>query len=100
MLLYIVGGIIAPVAEEIFSGVVYGYVKGRLAVFRPVGGAGGAIGQHRPICVCPSDRLRHSPAPACGGIVFCLSYEIEKSLITPMIIHSTGNMALFTLSFF
>jgi len=35
-----------------------------------------------------------------GGIVFCISYEIEESLITPIIIHSLGNIALFTISFF
>lgn len=101
VLFYIIGGLIAPVAEEIFfRGVIYGYVKGLLKrtlrqwsvpialiistalfVMAHPGGAGIALPQ------------------LVGGIVFCLSYEMEKSLITPMVIHSTGNLALFTLSF-
>ena len=101
VLFYIIGGLIAPVAEEIFfRGVIYGYVKGLLKktllqwsipiaviistaffVTAHQGGAGIALPQ------------------LVGGIVFCLSYEMEKSLVTPMVIHSAGNLALFTISF-
>ena len=39
------------------------------------------------------------PIPqAVGGIVFALAYEIEGSLMTPIVIHVLGNLALFTLS--
>jgi membrane protease YdiL (CAAX protease family) len=101
VLFYIIGGLIAPVAEEIFfRGVIYGYarhllekpfrqwsvpialvISTALFVMAHQGGTGIALPQ------------------LVGGIVFCLSYEMEKSLITPMVIHSTGNLALFTISF-
>jgi uncharacterized protein len=97
---YMVGGIIAPIAEEIFfRGVIYGYLRDRLAtrhlklgiikavaistllfVFAHSGGSGVALPQ------------------LVGGILFCLSYEKEKSLLTPIIIHGSGNIAIFTLS--
>ena len=102
VLLYIVGGIIAPVAEEIFfRGVVYGYVKGRLASISRGWAVLAALLVSTGLFVAAHQTGSGVPLPQLvGGIVFCLSYEIEKSLITPMIIHSTGNMALFTLSFF
>jgi membrane protease YdiL (CAAX protease family) len=42
---------------------------------------------------------RGFPIPqAAGGIVFALAYEIEGSLMTPIVIHVLGNLSLFTLS--
>ena len=32
-----------------------------------------------------------------GGVVFCLTYEKEKSLMTPYVIHALGNAAIFGL---
>ncbi len=36
--------------------------------------------------------------PLVGGLVFALSFEGSKSLITPMVIHVTGNLAIFSIS--
>jgi len=33
-----------------------------------------------------------------GGLVFAVAYEIEESLMVPIIIHVLGNLAIFTLS--
>ncbi|MGD8962327.1 MAG: CPBP family intramembrane metalloprotease, partial [Desulfobacterales bacterium] len=33
-----------------------------------------------------------------GGILFAVSYEIEKNLWVPIMIHSLGNLAIFTLA--
>ena len=140
VLLYIIGGLIAPVAEEIFfRGIIYSYIKSvfdfefnlfEIVALFIASWADNNLATRYLIyqfikknfniklnfsnCSIPAAIVASTflfvfahqagadiPLPQLvGGIVFCLSYEIEKSLITPMIIHSTGNMALFTLSFF
>lgn len=101
VLFYIIGGFIAPVAEEIFfRGVLYGYVKHLLK--RPLRqwSMPAAIVISTALFVMAHQGGVGIALPQLvGGIVFCLSYEMEKSLVTPMVIHSTGNLALFTLSF-
>lgn len=89
---FIAGGLIAPVAEEIFfRGVLYGYLRKNGAVFAAITStvifaAMHSIGGSVPV------------VQAVGGLLFAAAYEIEKSLITPIIIHVLGNIAIFTLS--
>jgi hypothetical protein len=33
-----------------------------------------------------------------GGLVFAAAYEVTRNLIVPMIIHVTGNLAIFGIS--
>jgi len=33
-----------------------------------------------------------------GGLIFAVSYEREKSLVTPIMIHAGGNLAMFVLT--
>jgi membrane protease YdiL (CAAX protease family) len=33
-----------------------------------------------------------------GGILFAVSYEVEKNLLVPITIHSLGNLAIFTIA--
>jgi hypothetical protein len=33
-----------------------------------------------------------------GGILFAVSYEVEKNLLVPITIHSLGNLAIFALA--
>jgi membrane protease YdiL (CAAX protease family) len=33
-----------------------------------------------------------------GGVVFALAYEKEKNLLVPIVIHISGNLAIFALS--
>jgi CAAX protease family protein len=89
---FIVGGVVAPIAEEIFfRGIVYGFFRrwGRVAAliistlaFVAAHGMGSAL---------PVTQL-------VGGILFALAYEYEGNLMVPIVIHSTGNLSLFALS--
>jgi membrane protease YdiL (CAAX protease family) len=88
------GILIGPIAEEIFfRGILYGFFR-RWGI---------------PFAVILSTLLfvlPHSPSsgPAIpitqliGGILFAVSYEIEKNLLAPITIHSLGNLAIFTLA--
>ncbi len=100
VLFFVVGGVIAPVAEEIFfRGVIYGFLRG--GVFNGKGrwGIWPALMISTTLFVMAHQAGPGIPLPQLvGGIVFCLAYEIEKSLFTPIIIHALGNLALFTMS--
>lgn len=101
-LFYVIGGLIAPVAEEIFfRGVIYGYTKGVLFAKMKRWSIPAALAISTYLFVTAHQTSAGIPLPQLvGGIVFCVSYEINKSLMTPILIHSIGNMALFTISFF
>ncbi|MCK9274482.1 MAG: CPBP family intramembrane metalloprotease [Syntrophales bacterium] len=89
----VVGGIAAPVAEEIFfRGILFGF-------FRRWG---------FPVALALSTLLFVAAHPLSlsfpftqivGGIVFAAAYEREKNLIIPVTIHSLGNVSLFALPF-
>jgi membrane protease YdiL (CAAX protease family) len=91
-LFFVVGGIIAPVAEEIFfRGILYGF-------FRRWGVAVAVI---LSTCLFVLPHMRAHAVPltqAVGGLVFAVAYEVEGSLVVPITIHVLGNLALFTLS--
>jgi membrane protease YdiL (CAAX protease family) len=88
------GLLVGPIAEEIFfRGILYGFFR-RWGI---------------PFAVILSTLLfvlPHAPSsgPAIpvtqliGGILFAVSYEIEKNLLVPITIHSLGNLAIFTLA--
>lgn len=90
-LFFAVGGIIAPIAEELFfRGILYTYLR-RWGIFAAV-----VISTlvfvlfHAPVAI-PATQI-------IGGIVFALSYEYGKSLATPVTIHILGNLSIFFLS--
>ena len=92
LLFFIVGGLIGPVAEEVFfRGILYGFCRRW--------GAPAAI-----ILSTLAFVLAHPIFPAIpitqmvGGILFAVAYEVEKNLMVPITIHALGNMAIFTLS--
>ncbi|MFW6334995.1 MAG: CPBP family intramembrane glutamic endopeptidase [Desulfosalsimonas sp.] len=86
-----VGGLVSPFAEELFfRGALFGLLRrwgalpailGSALVFAAAHGGGGM-----PVI------------QAAGGLVFALSYEAEKNILVPVVIHCSGNLALFTLS--
>lgn len=90
VLYFFVGGILAPVAEElVFRGLIFGYLR-RWGL---------------PAAVLISTALFaafHLPTipvtQIIGGIVFALAYASTGSLMTPIVIHMLGNLAIFTLS--
>jgi membrane protease YdiL (CAAX protease family) len=92
LLFLLVGGIVGPIAEELFfRGILYGFLRRWGIVVAIVVSTGLFVLAH-PIS-------QGFPVPqAAGGIVFALAYEIEGSLMTPIVIHVLGNLALYTLS--
>ena len=92
LIFLLVGGIVGPIAEELFfRGMLYGFLR-RWGVVAAVVVSTGLFVLAHPI-------VQGFPIPqAAGGIVFALAYEIEGSLMTPIIIHVLGNLALYTLS--
>ena len=90
--LLVVGGLISPVAEEIFfRGILYGYLRKWGVIFA-------VIGSTALFAMAHLLTLGVTPVQIIGGLVFAIAYEIEKNLLVPIIIHVLGNMALFTLS--
>jgi membrane protease YdiL (CAAX protease family) len=89
-LFFFVGGILAPVTEEIvFRGVIFGYLR-RWGL---------------PAAVLVSTALfaaLHLPAvpvtQIVGGIVFAVAYHTGKSLMVPIVVHVLGNLTIFSLS--
>ncbi|MFP4531220.1 MAG: CPBP family intramembrane glutamic endopeptidase [Desulfobacterales bacterium] len=91
ILFIIIGGVIGPVAEEfVFRGLFYSFLRrwGLLAAL--IGSTALFVLAHQPAAGIPVPQI-------VGGVVFALSYEASKSLITPMIIHVSGNLSLFML---
>lgn len=89
---FVVGGLVAPVAEEVFfRGIIYGFLR-RWGVFFALAGttmvfaAAHSMGSGVPV------------TQIVGGVVFALAYETGESLMVPMTIHVLGNLALFSLS--
>ena len=92
LLFLLVGGIVGPIAEELFfRGILYGFLR-RWGVLLALAGStvifvlAHAISSRVPL------------TQIVGGIVFALAYEIEGKLMVPITIHVLGNMAIFTLS--
>jgi membrane protease YdiL (CAAX protease family) len=92
VLIFVVGGIIAPAAEEIFfRGLLFGFLR-RWGF---------------PLALVLSSLLfvlvhpMHQGIPftqIVGGLLFALAYEVEGNLLVPITIHALGNLAIFTLS--
>jgi uncharacterized protein len=89
ILFFLVGGLIAPVAEEtFFRGILYGFFRKWGAVF--------AISISTLIFALAHPGVSY--VQVTGGIVFAISYEKEKNLLVPITIHTLGNLSLFSLS--
>jgi len=90
-LLFCIGGIIGPVAEEIFfRGILYSFFR-RWGIITAL-----LISTLVFVLIHPV----RGPAvtQAVGGILFGIAFEVEKNLMVPITIHALGNMAIFTLS--
>ncbi|MBI9074786.1 MAG: CPBP family intramembrane metalloprotease [Desulfatibacillum sp.] len=86
---YLLGaGLIGPIAEEIFyRGLVFGF-------FRQWGASTAILGS-TVLFVMSHNIGDHFPVTqTVGGLVFAWSYEKEKSLLVPLMIHISGNLAL------
>lgn len=91
--LIIIGGILAPVAEEVvFRGILYGFFRRwglivALIVSTLLFVVVHPMGQGIPFI------------QIIGGILFAVAYELEGTLMTPITIHALGNCSLFTISY-
>ncbi len=88
ILLFAVGGVIGPIAEEIFfRGIVYGFFRRWGIITALIISTGIFAVLHSGFGIIQ----------IVGGIVFALAYEKEGKLMTPLTIHILGNTALFAL---
>ena len=92
ILFFVVGGMISPVAEEIFfRGIIYSFFR-RWGVFTAV-----ALSTLAFVLAHPAGSGFPLPQIT-GGILFALAYEKEGNLTVPITIHILGNIAIFSLS--
>ena len=92
ILYFLVGALVGPVAEELFfRGLLYGFCR-RWGVVA-------AVILSTLLFVLPHALHQRIPiTQVVGGIVFAVAYEVEGSLMVPIIIHVLGNVAIFTIS--
>jgi membrane protease YdiL (CAAX protease family) len=92
LLFFVVGGIVAPVAEEVFfRGIFYGFLRRWGITVALVLSSCAFAFTHGLGHGFPVTQL-------VGGILFAVSYELEKNLLVPIAIHILGNIAIFSLS--
>lgn len=89
---FLVGGFVAPCAEELFfRGVIYGFFR-RWGVWAALAASTLLFATaHGPVSALPVTQM-------IGGCIFALVYEREKNLLAPVTIHCLGNAAIFSLS--
>jgi membrane protease YdiL (CAAX protease family) len=89
---FLIGAIFGPLAEEIFfRGILYGFFRRW--------GISTAIIASTLFFVLPHTTGHNLPlTQVIGGILFAVSYEVEKNLLVPITIHSLGNLAIFTIA--
>jgi membrane protease YdiL (CAAX protease family) len=87
-----VGGLVAPIAEEVFfRGILYGFLR-RWGVFVAL------FGSTVIFVLAHAITSRIPVTQTVGGILFAVAYEVEGNLIVPITIHVLGNLAIFALS--
>lgn len=92
VLFFVVGGLVAPVAEELFfRGILYGFFRRWGVIAALVLSTGFFLMAHPLKGAFPVTQLA-------GGILFAVAYEAEGSLMVPIVIHIIGNMGIFAVS--
>jgi membrane protease YdiL (CAAX protease family) len=92
ILFFIVGGMVGPVAEELFfRGILYTFLRRWGLIVALILSTLIFVLCHPISHGIPVTRL-------VGGLLFALAYEFGGSLIVPITIHTLGNLAIFTLS--
>ena len=92
ILYFLVGALVGPVAEELFfRGLLYGF-------FRRWGVVAAVILSTLFFVLPHAIHQRIPITQVVGGIVFAVAYEVEGSLMVPIIIHVLGNVAIFSIS--
>jgi membrane protease YdiL (CAAX protease family) len=92
VLFFLIGGIVAPVAEEVFfRGILYGFFRRWGFMIALVLSTGIFLLAHPMKSGIPVTQL-------VGGILFAVAYEVEGSLMVPIVIHVLGNLGIFAFS--
>lgn len=92
VLYFLVGGILGPAAEEIFfRGLIFSYFRRWGFLFSLCFSTIIFASMHTMASGIPLPQL-------VGGILFAASFEIEKNLLVPTVIHILGNLAIFSFS--
>ena len=92
VMIFLVGGIIGPVAEEVFfRGVCYTFFRRWGVIIAIILTTVVFVSAHFVQSIVPVPQI-------VGGILFAVAYECEKNLMVPIIIHITGNLSIFFLS--
>ena len=87
------GRLIAPAAEEVFfRGLVFGCLRRWGFATALLLSTAIFAGLHPSGAGLPLTQL-------VGGLVFAAAYEKEKNLLVPIVIHTLGNLALFSLPY-
>lgn len=90
-LYFLVGGIIGPAAEEIFfRGIIFRFFRRWGFLFSLIFSTLIFAAMHGSAVPLPQ---------LVGGLLFAVSFEIEKNLLVPTIIHILGNLTIFSFSF-
>jgi membrane protease YdiL (CAAX protease family) len=91
ILFFFVGGMLGPIAEEVFfRGILYGFLRRWGVLF--------AVALSTMVFAVAHPMSQGVLVPqVVGGMVFAVAYEVEGSLLVPITIHVLGNMAIFTL---
>ena len=91
MLFFLTGAVFGPVAEEIFfRGIVYGFLRKWGVLSALVGTTVVFVAAHTLQSGLPVPQI-------VGGLVFAIAYELEGTLLVPIVIHVLGNTAIFSL---
>jgi hypothetical protein len=93
VLLFLVGALISPIAEELFfRGFIYGF-------FRRWGIIAALVTSTVLFVLAHTLSTGGIPLPQIvGGLLFGIAYEKEKNLLVPIVIHMSGNLALFSIA--
>jgi membrane protease YdiL (CAAX protease family) len=92
VLFFMVGGMIGPLAEELFfRGILYGFLR-RWGVIVAL------ILSTLIFVLCHPSAHGIPVTRVVGGILFAVAYEVGGSLIVPITIHTLGNLTIFTIS--
>lgn len=90
LLFLVVGGIIGPVAEElVYRGLIYSFLRQWGILIALIGSTALFVFSHKATGGIPITQI-------VGGLIFAAAYETSKSLYSPIIIHTLGNLALFS----
>lgn len=93
LLLFAVGGLIGPIAEEVFfRGLLY-------RALRRFGAAAAILGTTLLFTLLHPGAAGIPLTQIIGGLVFAAAVETEKNLMVPITIHVLGNLAIFSLAY-